>query len=277
MRFHQFKPAAPLDRYIECFWYLETGPEPGPVQRIVPDGSLELIIHAGAPFAQIKNGVPETQPEVLFSGQITRPLFVAPQPHGRVFGIRFFPQAASALLRVPLFELTDRLLPLDSISPRLHDDLIPILDLPTSDSAFTAITHWLNHRFSALKAAPVVDHIARRIQRERGNISISELSSEYGLSSRQLQRLFAEHVGIAPKTLCRIARFQHVLNLLQNNGDRWADVAVDAGYYDQSHLLLDFRQFAAETPTFLLSPETDLAEHFVRHHALSDFSKTACA
>jgi AraC-like DNA-binding protein len=277
MRFLQFKPAAPLDAFVECFWYLETRDEAGPVQRIVPDGSVELIFHAGAPFAQIRNGEPHEQNRILISGQITKPVFIAPSAGARVFGIRFRPDGAAAVLPIPLSELTEQLLPLDAVSGELHLLLSNALDDSEPATVLRRIASALASRLSDAKPSTPVGYIVRCIRNSHGNIPISQIADECGISERQLQRMFRQHVGISPKLLSRISRFQRVLTQLDSTASNWADVAVDAGYYDQSHLLLDFRQFAAETPSFLLSPHTDLAEHFTWRHSVSHFSKTARA
>lgn len=77
-------------------------------------------------------------------------------------------------------------------------------------------------------------------------------------------------VGIPPKLLSRMQRFQRVFAVLENAGAGWADAAVECGYYDQAHLIRDFPEFAGKAPAALLAEDTDLARHFVSH-----FSNTA--
>jgi methylphosphotriester-DNA--protein-cysteine methyltransferase len=107
----------------------------------------------------------------------------------------------------------------------------------------------------------MVDAAVASILNSHGETSIANVAKDCNVSERQLERLFRERVGVGPKMLSRLARFQRALAGFDHDRN-WADVAVDAGYYDQSHLLHDFRRFAGETPAFLMSPTTDLAEHF---------------
>src|SRR3954454_10652286 len=95
-----------------------------PVQRVVPDGRMEIVIHLGEPFSHSKGDSVERQGRVMISGQLTRAIFLSPSRGGSVFGIRFKPAGASAVLRSPMSELTDELRPLDDVSRTLHRELM---------------------------------------------------------------------------------------------------------------------------------------------------------
>ena len=107
----------------------------------------------------------------------------------------------------------------------------------------------------------MLDAAVASILNSHGEASVANVARECNVSERQLERLFHEHVGVSPKMLSRLARFQRALAGFDSERN-WAEVAVQAAYYDQSHLLHDFRRFADETAAFLVSPTTDLAEHF---------------
>jgi len=105
----------------------------------------------------------------------------------------------------------------------------------------------------------------------------SELAFTCGLSTRQLQRRFKAEVGIGPKLLARIQRFQRIFWALESSPE-WVQVALQCGYYDQAHLIRDFRDFSGAAPAALLAPGTDLAFHFLQSAAekgrMSQISKT---
>jgi AraC-like DNA-binding protein len=87
-----------------------------------------------------------------------------------------------------------------------------------------------------------------------GAVEVGLLTEELGCSRRHLAARFREQVGIAPKALARILRFRRVLELIERDGVAgWADIAVRCGYYDQSHLNRDFRDFAGHTPSEYLA------------------------
>ncbi|MCI0391889.1 MAG: helix-turn-helix transcriptional regulator [Acidobacteria bacterium] len=114
-----------------------------------------------------------------------------------------------------------------------------------------------------------------KIVRSEGHISIDRLASDLGISGRQLERRFLSEVGLGPKLLCRILRFQQVFRAVERSDINWAKIAIDCGYYDQAHLIRDFRQFAGETPSVLFEHFSRFAELFTRKHRMSDFYNTS--
>ena len=105
-------------------------------------------------------------------------------------------------------------------------------------------------------------------------MKIEEVASEAGISSRQLERRFLRDVGVSPKLLCRILRFQRVFHAVEQNDGGWAEVAADCGYYDQPHLIRDFQQFAGQAPALLLTQASPLMRSFTRIDRVSHFSNT---
>jgi transcriptional regulator GlxA family with amidase domain len=95
---------------------------------------------------------------------------------------------------------------------------------------------------------------------------VAEVAARLGVQARQLERRFKLRVGLSPKYFARIRRFQRVFPEVEGAG--WVEAAAACGYYDQAHLIRDFRAFAGEPPAALVAGD-QLARHF-----LSDFSKT---
>jgi AraC-like DNA-binding protein len=94
----------------------------------------------------------------------------------------------------------------------------------------------------------------RELYRSGGTIGIGDLAAEIGWSRKRLIALFRDQVGQTPKTVARILRFNRVVRLLTaDTAMGWAELAYDAGYYDQAHFNRDFRDFAGCTPSEYLS------------------------
>jgi AraC-like DNA-binding protein len=295
MNYRQINPSAATASFVECYWVLEDNfPSsadiqsgvPRDVQRIVPDGCSELILNLGTPFETPQDGQWRPQPESFFVGQITRPMLVRPGGPAKVLGVRFRPHGASRVLRLPMNELTELAVPLRELSAKLHRELAPLPDLGTTPQQLAHVNRTLQlfvERGSAkhgavendLLVACAVNHLMLN-----GETDIAALAVTLGLSSRQFQRRFKTKVGIAPKLFSRIQRFQRVFHALDFSSQDWVNVAVESGYYDQSHLIRDFQDFSGEPPAALLSPQTDLAFHFLRNQSLQNksmsyFSKTS--
>jgi transcriptional regulator GlxA family with amidase domain len=116
--------------------------------------------------------------------------------------------------------------------------------------------------------------LAAKIVECRGLVSVDQLAHEAGISARQLERRFLNEVGVGPKLLSRIIRFQQVFRAVESCEVAWAPVAVECGYYDQAHLIRDFNQFAHQTPAVLFSQQSSLTESFTRKSRKSDFYNT---
>ena len=83
------------------------------------------------------------------------------------------------------------------------------------------------------------------------------MARQSGCSSRHFRRLCLDETGLTPKRLCRILRFRRTLNRIQsgpwNNAPiDFSDVAAEAGYYDQAHLIREFQELAGCTPGSLV-------------------------
>lgn len=95
----------------------------------------------------------------------------------------------------------------------------------------------------------IVSFVSKKIQQNKGNISIEAITSETGYSERYINKLFSSHMGIAPKTMGKIVRFQSVIcSINKNSSIKLTDVAAESGYYDQSHFIKEFKTFSGMTP-----------------------------
>jgi AraC-like DNA-binding protein len=88
-----------------------------------------------------------------------------------------------------------------------------------------------------------------RLHGTRGAIEIGALTAELGCSRRYLIAQFNDHVGLPPKLLARILRFEHALELADGGRFSWGEIAQRSGYYDQAHMIGDFQQFTGRSPT----------------------------
>jgi AraC-like DNA-binding protein len=107
-----------------------------------------------------------------------------------------------------------------------------------------------------LAAAPAPRASARLALAAAGRLtsgSVRDVAFELGLSERHLRRVFGETVGVSPKTFARLARFRRALRAARTGAHPgWATIATAAGYYDQAHLISEFRAIAGTTPQGLL-------------------------
>jgi AraC-like DNA-binding protein len=97
----------------------------------------------------------------------------------------------------------------------------------------------------------IADHILRR----GGATSVARLSAACGFTRQHLARKFRHALGVSPKLFCRLVRFQNALTrAVTSPPDSWAAAALELGYYDQAHLIAEFKEFTGFTPAAFPTP-----------------------
>lgn len=267
MHYSEIKAKPPLNRFVECFWTLAGDSANGAQQpeRILPDGCVELILNFADQFSQHDDGEQQLQPRNLVVGQMTGPILISPTGRVQLLGIRFHPGGTVPFFGVPMYELTDRLVELGSLASELESNLVDITcDLPQLSQKIEAVENFLARYLLRYKYHSWTTALAGKIVDQGGLISIDQLATDAGISSRQLERRFQREVGLGPKLLSRILRFQQVFRAVERCDGAWAPVALECGYYDQAHLIRDFNQFAGQTPSALFAEQSTLTESFTR-------------
>ena len=275
MRYCEIKPTARLRSFIECFWTLEgDGLEAGSgtelsAERILPDGCVELILNFGDRFLQHVGFERIRQPRNFIVGQMTGPVLISASGAVELLGIRFQPGGTRPFLNLPAHEITDEVVELGGLSGSFERDLMRVCARAINQQQrIAAVDAFLVSRLGDVKFDAHVLSLAARIIDHRGLVSVDQLASHAGVSSRQLERRFLQEVGVGPKLLARIVRFQQVFRVVNQSNPAWVDVAIECGYYDQAHLIRDFNQFAQQTPAVLFTGQSTLAESFTRKRRL---------
>lgn len=267
MRYRELKPTRPLRPFIECFWTLvgDGFNDGSPAERILPDGCVELILNFGDRFLQHAGTERTHQPHNFIVGQMTGPILISASGVVQLLGIRFQPGGTRPFLAVPAHELTDEVVELGSLSGAFERRLLEACTRAENlDQRIAAVDGWLVSRLGESRFDPHLLALAASVIDCRGLVSVDQLAANAGVSSRQLERRFLQDVGIGPKLLARIVRFQQVFRAVDQSNPGWSEVAVECGYYDQAHLIRDFNQFAQQTPAVLFASQSALTKSFTR-------------
>jgi AraC-like DNA-binding protein len=172
-------------------------------------------------------------------------------------------------------ELTNRVTELAALSGEFQRQLVRCgEETPCLRLKVAAVQEVLVHRVRRSRDESRLVGLVTRIVQRAGQVSMDQLATDAGIGNRQLERRFLLEVGIGPKLLCRILRFQQIFRAVYRNDEGWAAIAADCGYYDQAHLIRDFREFTRQTPTALFENSSALTESFTRKNRVSDFSNT---
>jgi AraC-like DNA-binding protein len=229
-----------LGDHVRCIWTLRGAG--GGVERVLPDGCCEIVLNRGDPFRH--DG--REQPRSMVVGQLPRFLVIEPQGAIDLVGIRFRPGGLYPFLGVPMHELTDRWADLRDVDRGLKRDLEGARGIEAA--LLTRLRP--RDRVAAAAAAAI----------ERGERRMDRVAEGLGLSPRRLERLFRREVGLPPKALSAIARFQGALRAAGRGS--WAAIAQTHGYYDQAHLIRDFRRLAGLPPSAYLTSDHAMSDAF---------------
>lgn len=106
----------------------------------------------------------------------------------------------------------------------------------------------------------VIVNISNLILKNAGIVDITQLAQAANMSTRNLERHFIRQTGMSPKLLCCITRFNRAVSLkLDAPGENWTSVALSCGYFDQMHLVREFKRFSGNSPSVFIR-ETPLTE-----------------
>jgi len=237
----ELRPRAVLAPYVRCFWSLRAHTLAPLPHRVLPDGCLDILVELGA-------GGGGARPKVVGAMRCARvvPLMGAVD----ALGIRFQPGGAHSFLRVPLHELTDGQLALGELWPRDAPEWEErLLSAEGLAARVAVLEELLLRRLAPEGLEPALAQAVGLILRTRGRLPVGTLEDTLGVGTRQLERRFQRTVGLSPKVLCRISRMRHAAWLLQARpATPGAELALAAGYYDQAHLVREFRALTGLTP-----------------------------
>lgn len=231
--------AFPLRRFVEDVRVLAP---PGSLVRHdwLPDGRTSLV------FRTLEGG---RRGDVSLAGARTRGRVKSLSGVARAVIVRFKPGWTEPLFRVAADEVTDRIVPLEAIWGHEDADLYGRLADAEDLTAFLDCVSGVLARRVRRSFESSSAHLARRAARllEEGETRVGHVAARLGITDRHLRRTFTRQIGVGPKEYTRAVRLQRALRLATCSND-WGRVALDAGYYDQAHLVADFRQLTGVTP-----------------------------
>ena len=262
MFYKAWTPRQPLSRYIASFWYGENAPGHS-FERFLPTGEIDLVINMRDATLRIYDPRELQRPQCLrgpvVAGAHSRHYVIDTLQQSALLGVKFRPGGAYPFLRDSADHLHNRHVVLADLWGRAAIDLQEMLvEAPTPEARF----HLLEERLLARLAEARQSHaaVACAVARFHSGVDITPMlasvTAETGLSSRRFIELFRREMGLPPKLYCRLLRFRRVLKAINaSDAPAFTRIAADCGYYDQSHLIRDFREFADLTPGAYLASE----------------------
>jgi len=267
------QPAVALQAYIEHYWFVRTtAHQPADLRvDVFVDARADLIFNFGAPYLRSEiGGATDVLAVSNVDAQRLVPIRIEQRGAVRTTGVRFRLGGLAPFARVALAPLTGRTVAPELVFGSDTTGLERALEqLDELDAQAAALDGFF---LGALARAPALARFHRALElaiRTHGGASVADLAATTGVSTRHVERLFAQHLGVAPKPLSRVLRFQRALTaLMRAPGESLAAIAADAGYFDQAHFVREFRRWTGGVPRgyrgyFPAEAPTDFAPNVV--------------
>jgi AraC-like DNA-binding protein len=250
------KPSSALMPYVKQFWSVQNKLPGCKVysQQIVPNGLIELSFYFGEKPKVVNGRIATLAHRSLITGQLSSPFDIEISGDLELFSITFQPQGAMLFFNMPLSEIMNQ---------AVSGQMLPSCSLDQiEEKLFSArnfkerqllAERWLyknvvrNHDHPDF---PRMDHCLNLINRSHGMIGIGNLAAATCLGRKQFERVFTRAIGTTPGKFLRVVRFQHAIHQKQmNSAIDLTQLAHDCGYYDQSHMINEFRSLSGLKPT----------------------------
>jgi AraC-like DNA-binding protein len=257
MAFLERAPRGRLRAIVERLWLVED-PTPGAAgDTICPDGAMEIVLHIGDAMRQRLGVDDRLQARALLVGQMDGPIDIVPTGAISMVGARFAPGAFHRVLPIPQHRLARAIHDLTDIAPLwARESVDRLAAAPTAAARLDVFEAALERLVPEASddAAQAIAFASARLRASGGETSIGTLARAIGISRRQFERRFQEHVGLSPRLFARIVRFQRAFHALDRSSGRphsGAAIAARCGYADQAHMVREIRRFAGKTPSVL--------------------------
>jgi len=246
-------PHPALADIVESIW-LGEGRVSYQRDRILPAAASHLLINLGPTQYRVEDGPPERRVpfrDIWYSGLQQGPIDTE-APHGSVLlGVAFRADGGLPWLGGDQQQFSERAGPL---ADALGDGVLALrerlLACGSTAERFDQVEGWLlRRRAQGREPHPAVRWSLRRLHESAGAVRVEALARETGYTRKHLNDLFQREVGLSAKSLARVLRFRASLALLAR-AERvpWAELAHVCGYFDQSHLVRDFKRYSGLSP-----------------------------
>ena len=271
MLYLQRTPAAPINQSIHMLWYAQAGELSHRRERVLPTGCTQIILNLARDFLlDCPVGQQDRHmPPALVVGARSVYEIVDSSDMADLVGIVFAPAGFAPFASEAAHLFSNQSVALHDIwgsqANTLRDHL---RELPSPQARLHCLEQFLCVRFACQPArrtsvrSAEIDFALRHFERTCNIASVRETARQIGWSERRFSQVFRDEVGFTPKVWCRIQRFQRAVRQLHAGAQiRWADLALDCGYYDQSHFANEFRAFSGVDATTYSAHRTLWTNH----------------
>src|SRR5262245_32599162 len=243
---HLHSPGPPLSAFVDLFWYYEGIQRPHKKERLLPEGSMEMVINLREDRCRVYTREDhdhfQSFPGTILCGPHSNYFVIDTASQAEVIGIHFKPGGAFPFFKLPADELQNLHVGLDTLwGSRAAELRERVLAAPTPRAKIAVLERFLiAQACRGFGRHPAVGFALQEFQGPAAP-AIAAVTDQIGMSSRRFIQVFSQEVGLAPKLFCRVRRFQQVVRMVHGGFQPdWIDIALSCGYFDQAHFIHDF-------------------------------------
>jgi len=267
MIFRQRQPCAPLSKFIDGYWFYQDLAVDHTKEKLLPNGAIELIIDLSPSPKKLYDPLDLTRfttfRRAWISGMQRRFIVIGAERGSSMMGVHFHTGGAAPFFGFPISEITASVIELDLIWKRevyaLRDRLLEEADISRK---FDILEKFLLAKSRGNLDGDSTVEVALSALRRWPVLPLRELAARIGISQKKMISRFDSRVGCTPKLAARIFRFQRALEAAYRVKDHdWAELAQHCGYYDQSHFIHEFQEFAGMTAAEYVRRRTEFPDY----------------
>lgn len=258
-----YRPTVALADAVTDIWVWDIaacgGHDEGTRLTLLPDGHPTMCFIYGAPLTA-SDGQQSFTTRSAVCGFQARPVQVRCEGRAAGITVRFKPWALSRFVQPSLEEAAERRIhcrdlfgdgAVEALESELHE-------LPTSRARVQCVERFLLTLLHTPSADPLIEQAVQQFSDAATAPRVGQVARDLGASERTLERRFRRAIGVAPKQFARVMRLQAAWTAQTRQpmpqAVRWSDLAQDAGYFDQAHLIREMRALFGATPSALMAP-----------------------
>jgi len=271
-KFHRIQPWPELSDFISAIWVIHAencADTFNELEILLPEPSSEIVFNYSDPYGKkIINGIRESQIHGLyFTGQNSSGYKIKHGQRIRMIGFKFKPWGFSTLFNLSAKDFEHKSLPLSTVysdTKRIEEALFEAENDEQRISLFQEFLLSMRRKLPGNEDV-IVPKVFRDITQSDNDFKLIKYYKEQGIDARTIERKFLKHIGLTPKQVMRITRFNKLIrhNFSQDSNGNLID-PVSFGYYDASHLSKEFRYFTGESPKKFFQQEHSLLKMFAR-------------
>jgi AraC-like DNA-binding protein len=262
LKFYTIPPSKKLAEFVQYFWVIKgSASADNPfAMRTFAYGFPQLIFHKQGIFNRVQEcqSCRKTSFKSGIHGQTNKYLDIDISENFEVIGVELFPYSLQTFFGIPaqafLNQFPDLYSVIDSDDLQYSDCII---NANNAQEGIAIISRFLELKIGEFTNPEIIFAVKKIIERQ-GILNIKKLADDCCRSQRHFERKFKELTGFTAKTFSRIIRFNSLRNNANYKNKSLTDIALDFGYFDQSHFINEFREFSGYSPkAFFSNMESD--------------------